>query len=244
MLSVPALAKRLTHGFRVAKMRLDFPAHPEWEAPLPPEAVAILRQDFFFLGRGAQSYVFESEDGKYVIKLFHYSRSFSDAKVVLLFNACKMAYDHLREETGLLFIHLNPTPMHLPLLHCRDAVGRWYHFPLDEARFALQKKGKPFKDTLQKACRDPAEIKRRIDEFLHLLQTRAQKGILNTDPNLGRNFGFLDDQAIEFDFGNYRWVPDLNQKAEIDRYAQRLRRWLRQTAPEWVAYLDQRLAIL
>ncbi len=238
MLSLPALAKRATYGFRVAKIQFDFPADPQWDTPLFPEISAILKQPFRFLGKGAQSYVFESADQRYVIKLF---RSSSQEKVADLFAACKLAFDHLREETGLVYIHLNPTSLQLPTLFCRDAIGRSYRLPLDPLRFAVQKKATPFQSTLVKARQKPRQMEARIDAFLSLLRARAAKGIYNRDPNLNRNFGFLEEGAIEFDFGQFRYDPSLNQKEEISRFAKRLRRWLAKHDPEWVAYLDERL---
>jgi hypothetical protein len=238
VLTLPTLAKRATQGFRIAKMQIQFPYHPEWQTPIQAEVIPILEQRFHYLGKGAQSYVFESADQKYVIKLFRYDHPQSEEKITLLMNACKMAYDRMREETGLVYIHLNPTKKALPVLHCKDALGRSYRLSLDNYRFALQKKASDFRKTLLEAKGDPKQMKERIDAFLQLLQVRTQRGIVNTDPNLSRNFGFLGDRAIELDFGNYRDCPTLNQKAEMERHAHRLRRWLKKNAPEWVAYLD------
>lgn len=242
MLSLPNLAKRATHGFRAAKLQLDFPFHPEWEPPPDLSYHEALKQPYSFIGRGAQSYVFASADGHYVIKLFRFDYPVVGDKVTRLFNACKMAYDDLREETGLLYIHLNLTPMGLPILRCTDAVGRSHRFDLNQTRFALQKRAQDFKQTLRAARYDPAIMKKRIDQFVQLLRSRTAKDILNTDPNLSRNFGFLDNQAVEFDFGSYQHVPEMNQTEEIAHYANRLRRWLKKNEPEWVAYLDLKLS--
>src|SRR5690349_15990834 len=114
MLSLPGLARKLTHGFRIGKLHLDFPYQPQWEIACDPAIERILRQPFTFLGKGSQSYVFESQDGQTVVKLFRFDRP--DA--IQLFDACKLAYDSLRDETGLLYIHLNITHMHLPTLRC------------------------------------------------------------------------------------------------------------------------------
>lgn len=225
-------------------MHLNFPHHPEWEIDPNPKVNEILKQPFHFIGKGAQCYVFESKDGNYVVKLFRYNQPCVPQKVVDLFNACKMAYDNLKDETGLVYIHLNPTPMNLPILHCKDAVGRRYKFCLDQARFAVQKKAKSFRAVLVEAKKSPIEMERRINELISLLESRTKKGVMNTDPQLSRNFGFLESQAIEFDFGNYRLSCDLDRKQEVKKYTHRLRRWLKRNAPEWVAYLDIRVESL
>lgn len=240
-LSLPSAAKRLTLGFHLAKMRLVLPHHPEWEISPNPDVFSILKQKFHFLGKGAQCYAFESEDKQFVLKLFRYNQPMQRDKVTQLFNGCKIAYDLLRDETGLLFIHLNPTPMDLPIVHFKDPIGRHFQLDMNGARFAIQKKAQPFRLTLEKAKASPEEMKNRIDEFLALLEARTAKGVFNSDPNLSRNFGFLENRAIEFDFGNYRAVANLDRKEEIKRYTSRLRRWLKKYAPEWVAYLDERI---
>ncbi len=244
MLSLPALAKRLTQGFRVGKMELAFPSHPEWDVRVTPEVLAILDQPFYYIDKGSQSYVFESRDGNYVVKFFRFDYPEIDLKVLTLFNACKIAYDKLRDETGLIYIHLNPTTEGLPILHCKDAIGRKVRLPLDRYRFAIQKKAMPFRQTLLEARHDPVLMQKRMDQFIDLLQSRTGKGVFNTDPTLSRNFGFLADRAIEIDFGNYRPTSDHNQLSEMIRYTERLRRWLSTEAPEWVAYLDERTEAL
>ncbi len=241
MLSLPALAKRVTHGFQVAKMELQFPSHSEWEVPLSSEILPLLDQPFYYLGKGAQSYVFESKDGKYVIKFFRYGRSHSEVKILTLFKACKIAYDLLKEETGLIYLHLNTDSVALPVLHCKDPIGRSRHLPLNRYRFAIQKKAKPFRQTLEEAMDNPELMQKRIDQFLSLLVARTTKGVFNTDPTLSRNFGFLEDRAIEIDFGNYRSNSSHNQLSEIKRYTERLHRWLSKAAPEWLPYLERRV---
>lgn len=244
MLLLPAMGKKLTQGFRVAKMELNFPSHLEWDVPLDPRVLAILDQPYHYIDKGSQSYVFESRDGNYVVKFFRFDHPADPLKVLTLFNACHIAYNQLREETGLVYIHLNLSQATLPILHCKDPIGRKYQFPLDHYRFAIQKKAKPFRITLEEANCDPALMQKRIDQFMDLLLSRTSKGIYNTDPTLSRNFGFLEDRAIEIDFGNYRPVSEHDQISEVRRYTARLRRWLSTEAPEWVDYLDQQTEAL
>jgi hypothetical protein len=241
LLSLPFVAKKFTQGFRVAKLEFHVPHHPEWEVPMDSQILSILDQPYAYLGKGAQSYVFASLDGRYVVKLF---RSDSEEKIIALFNACKMAYDCLKEETGLVYLHLNPTSQRLPILTCQDPLGRGIKLPLDRYRFAIQKRAKPFRETLEAAMGDPALMKARIDQFVALLVSRTEKGIFNTDPSLSRNFGFLDDRAVEIDFGNYHETASYSEFTEIKRYTHRLHRWLARTAPEWADYLDRQVEVL
>ncbi|EKE08695.1 MAG: hypothetical protein ACD_17C00043G0003 [uncultured bacterium] len=277
MLLVPAFMKRMTKGFRVAALRLEFPHHPEWEVALDPEVLAILDQPFFYMDKGSQCYVFESSDGKHVLKFFRYDQPASDIpnvirtlllgpgqspgtewqssssflnhvrcdKALHLFNACKAAYDHLREETALIYIHLNPNFVGLPALFCKDPIGRSLFFDLNQCRFAIQKKVMSFHASLEEAKKDPLLMQRRIDQFIDLLIVRTDKGILNSDPSLSRNFGFLENRAIELDFGNYRPTGgSIDAAAEIQRYTKKMKKWLLQNAPEYVDYLDARVEAL
>lgn len=241
MLFLPTLAKSLTGGFKLAKMRVIFFPHPEWDVPLDPEVLRGFKQPFHYIDKGSQCYVFESEDQKVVIKFFRFSKPWSSLKIFTLFNATHIAFERLKEETGLLYIHLNPTELGLPKLRCKDAIGRTYYLALDECRFAVQKKVQKFESAMAEALKRPELMKERLDQFVELLFARTAKGVFNSDPSLSRNFGFLGDRAIELDFGNYRPMIPHTKEVEIERYAERLRRYLKQNAPEWVSYLDSRI---
>ncbi len=241
LLSLPSAAKRATRGFKIGKMELHFPNRPEWEMPLDPTLRSLLEQPFTYLSKGAQCYVFESEDRQFVIKLFRYDHPVNYEKVETLFNACKIAHDHLQEETALLYIHLNQTNLGLPILKCSDPIGRTVRIRLDQSRFAIQKKGEPFFDRLDRALSNEGEMKRQIDRFVDLVVSRARKGVLNTDRSLGTNFGFVGERAVEFDFGNYRLVSGLEIEGEVRRYTSQLEAWLSERAPEWVSYLEKQV---
>lgn len=255
MLCLPVCFKALTRGFRLSKLTIDMPFHPEWEVK---EAVAgieaILEQPYRFLGKGAQMYVFASHDGNYVVKLFRYDQPLNPVRALLrrkkkdpatnarkMLDAAKLAFNEAREETGLVYIHLNPTEGELPRFFCTDPLRRRRTLPLDHYRFVVQKRVTPFREALLKAMEeDPQEVQNKIDAFLTLLLSRTAKGIYNSDPNLSRNFGFLGDRAIELDFGNYS-KRCFDSRKEMEKYTARLRRWLKKKGPEWVSYLDARV---
>lgn len=212
-LSLPFGYKQLTSGFRLAKLWVDFPYDAKWDTVADANLESILGQNYQFLGKGTQSYVFESVDGEYVVKFFRFDR-LKNEDIPQFFQSAKIAYDFLREETGLIYLHLNPTRSHLPILQCKDAIGRTIHLPLDQLRFAIQKKAIPFRSCLGS--------KERLEQFSALLKKRAAKKIRNRDSNLSRNFGFLADRAIEIDFGSFYFDPDLDEEEEVGRYLQKL----------------------
>src|SRR5579872_1804949 len=74
LLLIPSGYKRLTGGFRIEKMRIDFPFNAEWEINRNgmDGIKRILSQPFRYLDRGSQCYVFVSEDDQFVVKLFRF----------------------------------------------------------------------------------------------------------------------------------------------------------------------------
>ncbi len=251
-LFIPVALKRATCGFKLAKLRLEMPHRPDWESSssLSQEELSLLlSQPFSYLDKGAQCYVFESRDRDVVIKLFRYdqphfkkkkNKTPFSAKIEKLFAACLLAYNEAKEETGLIYLHLNLTRNEMPILRAIGPIGQTLHLPLDNYRFAIQKKAEGFRHSFEQAATNPIEMQQKIDSFLSLLKSRIEKGIGNSDPTLSRNFGFLQGRAVEIDFGNYYRSP-ASKKEEFCKYTHRLRRWLKKSAPEWVAYLDEKV---
>src|ERR1700722_7824239 len=63
-----------TKGFRLSKIQANLltEEHPAQVSALEREFVAkLFEQKFHYIGRGLQSFVFASEDEKYVLKLFN-----------------------------------------------------------------------------------------------------------------------------------------------------------------------------
>ena len=238
-LSFPFLWKEWTQGFRVAKLLSSFPTDSGRGLQLPLHLFSTLSQRFKYLAKGAQSFVFESEDGEYVVKFL---RSGKEKKIERFFNACRLAYEELPEETGVVYLHLAQTGGTLPFFRGKDPLGRSFRLPLDSFYFIVQKKGESFEGALLRAKGDPDAMRRRFDQFFDLLERRTEKGIWNKDPSLKRNFGFLEDRAIELDFGSYRTVDRLDRKGEIERYSRKFRKWLVKHAPESVHSFDACLA--
>src|ERR1700722_15254629 len=70
---------KVTAGFVESNIKYDLPYNPKWElsdldCDGQKELNTILSQDYYYLGKGCQSYVFSSQDDQYVIKFFKYQR--------------------------------------------------------------------------------------------------------------------------------------------------------------------------
>lgn len=242
-LALPSGARWLTSGFKVAKLQCSLPYRSEWDAKLLASE-AVLAQSFRYLGKGRQCYVFESEDGKYVIKLFRFDpKGKTQLETALrLFAGCMLALS-VPEETGLLYLHLNETEGLFSPFRGKGPLGRRIRLDLDRCRFALQRKALPFGPELFKA-RDEGRLEERIEQIVSLLERRIARGIGNNDPSLWRNFGFLEGQAIEIDFGNFVSRPDFADRKqaeqELARYLGPLRSWLERNAPGSLPFFDAR----
>jgi len=246
--------------FKVPPIHEDIPFNPLWESKKPSDEIQeILSHPFTYLTHGNQCSVFQSENGEYILKLFRYKRSpfpiiqnikslFAKSagknpkcdlftKLNKTFFAARIAATDASDYTGVIFSHLNLSQNTLPITEIRG--DKTYYLPMDSYRFCLQKKATPFKKALLEAKDNPDEMHQLIDSLVHLLTQRLAKGISNSDPNLAPNFGFINRQAIEIDFGNYLLVdysPEEEQK-EITIFLSRFEDWLNKYAPEHVKYL-------
>lgn len=245
---LPSTYRRSIHPFRPSKCIIQWPLVPEWEATPPPDLHSILQQPFSYLSKGGQSLVFISHDGRYVLKLFHYDvcrmplgrlfaaqmrkwmglkpRHFLPAqeKIKRTFDACALAYRLAKEQTGLVFVHLN-TKKGLPMLTVIDRLGRKHILNPERVRFALQKRAEPFLQAFIKRqvyCIDAPHLLR---SFHTLLSELSLLGIANTDPRLEGNFGVLDGRVIAIDFGYFIYSPE-EAKQKEKFFEEKLQRWL------------------
>ncbi len=243
-----------TDGFAVQKIRSNLPFHPEWETEaIEPEHIQIFSQPFYYLAKGAQSYVFASEDGQTVIKFFriyHLSppfwitafafplpcmpykiRKILDKRQELEkdFQSYKIAYDEMKEETGLVYLHLNKTNTLKQSVTIYDKLGIAHQLPLDEMEFLVQKRATlvfPAIDQLMKTEGIDA-AKEAISALVKLLALRCSKGIFDKDPDLNTNFGFLGRIPVQIDIGRFRKQEEKNlDREEIARITDNFRQWL------------------
>ena len=100
-------------SFAVDAITSFFPSDPRWASPQIGKVEGVFDQKFAYLGAGGQCYAFVSDDKQYVLKFFKQHKfrkkntpaSEGIARREKAFTSYKIAYDKLREETGLLFLH-------------------------------------------------------------------------------------------------------------------------------------------
>lgn len=223
-----------TKGFRARNIAKTSDFHLKWDTSsclMSEEKIQqVLRSPFYFLAAGGSSDTFVSKDGDYVIKfvkahricpaawaswrplnLLFPSLCKKEKKRKLLqkslqFNSYKMSLEVLPHQTGVVYLHLNPTN-HLTFpLTFYDNLGIKHRVLADETVFILQKKAEPFSlhfKQLLSEGRIP-EIKQLLSSFASLMKERALKRIYDQDITPRYNVGILDSSLILFDIDQLR----------------------------------------
>lgn len=242
------------------------------DLPSKEDLGKILSQKFTYLGSGHQCSVYLSEDSQYVIKFaqhLHFCWP-SIAQTIPLpsflhgrrqrilanqelqrstfFLSAKRSFEHLKDECGLTYVHLNPSH-HLNIsLQIRDRFFRPFTLDLDRHVFIIQKKMQPITEAL-KECRRKKEsekIRNLIGQLVKNLADTMRKGYIDTDRTHFKNYGILDGRIACFDIGNI--LEDSRLETE-DRFTAAMQKTLRKTRcriaadfPEELAFFDQTLS--
>jgi hypothetical protein len=273
---VERLCHLATDGFALARMTHPLPNDKEFAPPsLPSEErinlLKILSQPFYYLSCGGQAYVFASEDGHYVIKFlkFHHRRipswmqklplpkqldlyrlSKMDRKEARLKRNLKsyvLAYDYFKEETGMIYHHLENTHDLKQNLMFFDKMGYRYVIDLDHCAFVVQKRGLSTYYMINNLMKEGKieETKEKLSQLLALSVRRCQKGLGDRDFKFKSNLGFIDNVASQIDLGSLsldnRYTYPEFYKAEINHAAKKFRSWLEKEYPILVDYFDEEL---
>jgi hypothetical protein len=231
----------VTGGFKTSKIipPSDVQSEITETFHLNDESLKIFEQEFHYLDKGCQVYVFESKDQNYVIKFLrhhkykpHFWMNFTFGikwlsdhresyrlvkkdRILKNFLSYLMSYDELKELTEVVYVHLGPTNYINKKLIVRDRFNQKWHLDLDHMHFVVQRKAKPLKTLLMDLYNEKKldEAKELIDKYFAVLKKRTLKGIKNTDHSgFIRNMAFLNDKVIEIDVGGYRKVDELLTK--------------------------------
>lgn len=257
---------RVTDDFRIGNMTYEMPFNIEWAVdPLTtPQQVqldTILQQKFHYLGKGAQSYAFTSDDGKYVLKFFKFKhlrpsflatlipniRPFSEyytkeelrkkRKLNSVFIGYKLAYDLNKDESGILFVQLNPTHIskNVTLI---DKIGLERPVDLGTVVYVVQEKGVTLRNTLTALLNDNdlPLAQQRINQIFDLYMSEYNKGIYDRDHGVMHNTGFVGNKPIHLDVGKLTADENIRQpsvyKEDLVKVANKIELWLRTHYPE------------
>lgn len=261
-------------GFSVSKITSTLPYNEKWEVtPLTKEEKApledIFSQTFIYLDSGTNSYSFVSQDGKYVLKFFKMKRLLPnkwlnhvpipkildgykfekvekrDKNLGTLFESCKIAFEQLREETGLVYVHMNKTKEWKRKVHVIDNKQKQHFIDLDSIEFVVQKRVIPFEQRIAKLMQkeDTVRAKKAISSTLKLLADSCQKGIhfkeIKDNSLFLKNYGFVGDTAVFVDISAFEKIEDdmlspSYYKTDILHAGARIVSWLKENHPEFV----------
>lgn len=249
-----------TRGFSL--QRIQF--HQENRRPSLPNAntLALLQQTYRFYNHGNQCFAFISEDGNYILKFFKYADSSLPewtSKIPLLnhfkpfrpkriekaawkrtrdFQGYQIAFDHFREETGLVDLHLFPTQNTYPTITLYDKLGIIHSLDLNNAPFILQKRALPiyeqFSSWIQK--NEIGKLQQGISDLISLCAKRISKNIFDDDVHFYSNFGFVDEKPIQIDPGHFKLSP--TSSTELPSLVTELKEWFSQHYPPMVTYVE------
>lgn len=267
---------QVTGGFTVGNITSDFKYDAKRDArPLQAQERALvteaLDQNYRYLGKGCQSYVFLSDDGKYVIKFMKYQRfrtpfwldalSFippienyrrgkiekKQKKLNYLFQAWVLAFNELQQETGLVYVHLNKTSNLHKALTIFDKLGIEHTLDLDQMEFLVQKKADMFCPTIDQLMAEGKsdEVKTLIDRLIAMVLFEYGRGLADNDHALMQNTGIIDGKPVHIDVGQFIRREDVRkpETANQELYSKtyKFRRWLRKKYPSIADYLEAKL---
>ncbi len=260
-----------TRGFRLAKIRDNLAPDQVW---LPADShlpCPLLQQRYFFLSRGLQSFVFASEDGEYVIKIFNNRHSFfakafnalstcpiigtwakkralyHQLKWKQAFTSYRIAHEMLREEAAIIYTHLDPTnhlPSSLLLIDCLQIP---HSIDPNKTGFILQRRCPSFYSMLLQyiESNETDQAQQALDALIDLFLLKYQKGIADNDPLIRTNYGFLEGRPVQIDLGPFSLNPALKDpqlyQPELRKTLQSLKNWLNLHDQSLADYLETRL---
>ncbi len=242
---------------------------PSEEAALNAEK--ILDQPFSYLGKGQQSYVFESADGQYVLKFLKLQRfrpkAYVEAftfipsiasyqnkkreakrdKLFVLLGSWKIAYENLADETGVVYLHIPGHSSFSAPIKLKDKSGLSHTVPADQTAFLLQRKAEMLCPVLEQMVRDDKtdEAKKLLSELVATLVAEYKRGYGDNDHALMQNTGVLDGKAIHIDVGllteEERFKDLAVYREELFSKTYKFRMWLTKHYPELERHLYNEL---
>lgn len=243
-----------------------------WDIPpLAPEELEELDQlfnrSFTFFGKSHHAYLFLSEDHKYVLKFLkrgtlpkswlsyiplsfnryyqEYRQKQEEQKKV--FTAYKTAFMEFKDETGLIYMHINPTHTLNKKISIFDKNGKAYFVELDKASFYVQKRAQLIYPRIAELMRrgDIDRAKQIITSVFSLIDHLGKKGVCDHDLSLYKNFGLIDNKAVQLAIStlqiDHSYALSASYKRDIPIISAPFRRWIQKNYPVLLGHFDEKL---
>ena len=168
--------------------------------------------------------------------------------IAFTFASIQTAFTYLKEETGLLFVQLAPSPPLSSLkLKLVDSLHYLHQIPASQVPFLIQKRGKlAYQQIAHWATnRELDAASEAIKRLFQVVQKRCQMGIGDIDPDFSTNFAFIGKRAIQIDVG--RFYPDESRKElalqdqELVRITRNFHRWIQNHYPLLLSSFEKAL---
>lgn len=222
------------------------------------EIITVLSQPYFYLAKGRQSFVFQSLDGKYVLKFFNKkylqdpwytvfvgrSEKQKRERRRLFFNqSYEIAYNELGDE--ILYLHRGNSET-LPEVFIVDKVKEENIIDLNKIPFVLQRKGIPFDSYLDILYQrfGIEGLYELIDQYLVEIKRRIDKNIADADHDVIHNWGVFLGRVFHLDPGRL-YYDDLTstkrRSEEWDNASRNLYKWLKKRYLPAAEYLKEQV---
>lgn len=264
--------KKLTDGFSHEAILGPFPPYEkdnltQLTAQERADIDILFSQPFRYFAKGAQCFALESYDGRYVLKCFkqkhlyktpmlHFLEHFSflddyvakrlerrRKRAECMITGCHVAYNHLREETGILYLHFAQTD-HLPPFKIIDYRGKMKEFDSNDISFYLQKKGIVLREGFLsfRKNNDLEGAKQALQALFDYLMACDRCTVLDADPGYVHNLGWIDGKGTNLDIGKIVKLDDLDYvRAKRHEHLVILRTFFEQEYPEMLSAYDEGL---
>lgn len=265
-----------TKRLRVQEIFTDIPNDSQWEIPplIKEEQERLharLQQSFSYLGAGDQSIAFLGSDRKTVLKFFKHNHSVLEKILEKLslptskklfhqtifsfksydprpvFKSCMIAWQELREQTGLLYVHINKTKGQLGRVTLLDNCRVAHTVDLDSTEFLVQEYAELSCATIDAKIKkgDLVGAKRAIQALFSAVEEYSKQGIHISHPAIRRNFGFIGEKVVLLDIGSFHKEDsskaESSPQKEIVEVTARLQRWLKKHHSELLPFFEQEL---
>jgi hypothetical protein len=161
-----------------------------------------------------------------------------ERKLYGVFDGYRLAYAKHRAESGLIYIHLNPTHNLYARVTVYDKIGLKRSIQLDDVVFIVQEKAKTARtvvdDLLKTGQLDLA--KQRIRQTIDMYLAEYRKGIYDKDHGVMHNTGFVGERPIHLDVGKLVEEPNMQRpefwQPDLEKIGWKFGRWIQENYPD------------
>jgi hypothetical protein len=261
-----------TKGFRPYKIQtiLENGNFRKELSPKERKILKILEKKFKYLNKGSQSYVFVSEDQKYVIKFIAMNKYkepfkrkllsllniFKDYRENRIFNrnrnfnhamkSYKIAFNDLEKETATLYFHNKKNLLFKKRIKIIDNLGISHEIDPNKTFFIVQKKAEKVKPLFLKFLKEKnfKKLEKILTDYLNLTISILNKGFINRDSSI-KNAGYINGNFLELDLGRFFKIENLEDpkifNSFLEEHVWPYRNFLKKEAPEMLTFFEKRL---